>query len=124
MPRGVRAGNTLELRAAHRLEADGWTVGSRRKIAGPGDLLAVRGVIVDAETEDMPGLTEARLIEVKGTAGGPWERYGPHDRAALLALAFAIGSSAELWWWPPGASEFRVYLAAEFPTGGHGHPSR
>jgi len=42
-----------------------------------------------------------RLIQVKSTSGGPYERFGPVDRAALLREARAAGADAWLAWWPP-----------------------
>ncbi len=42
-----------------------------------------------------------RLIEVKSTAGGPYERFGPADRAELSVNAEWAGAEAWLAWWPP-----------------------
>lgn len=42
-----------------------------------------------------------RLIEVKSTAGGPYERFGPKERAALSFAAKLAGGEALLAWWPP-----------------------
>ncbi len=42
-----------------------------------------------------------RLIEVKSTAGGPYERFGPADRAELSVNAEWAGATAWLAWWPP-----------------------
>jgi Holliday junction resolvase len=42
-----------------------------------------------------------RLIEVKSTAGGPYERFGPKDRSDLLFAANLAGADAYLVWWPP-----------------------
>jgi Holliday junction resolvase len=41
------------------------------------------------------------LIQVKSTAGGPYERFGPYERAALLLEAEQAGAAAVLAWWPP-----------------------
>jgi hypothetical protein len=41
------------------------------------------------------------LIQVKSTAGGPYERFGPSDRAALALEAHQAGAAAVLAWWPP-----------------------
>jgi hypothetical protein len=43
----------------------------------------------------------ALLVEVKSTAGGAYERYGPRERAQLLAAAKLAGAQAWLVWWPP-----------------------
>ena len=42
-----------------------------------------------------------RLIEVKSTAGGPYERFGPDSRARLSLAAKLAGADAFLAWWPP-----------------------
>jgi Holliday junction resolvase len=42
-----------------------------------------------------------RLIEVKSTAGGPYEHFGPSARARLKATANMAGADACLAWWPP-----------------------
>lgn len=44
-----------------------------------------------------------RLIEVKSTAAGPYEHFGPADRADLLFAATLAGADAYLVWWPPRA---------------------
>lgn len=78
-----------ERRVGRLLEDDGWLVGSRRWVAGPGDWLAVRKVTV----------VEARLIEVKSTSK-PYERFLPADRLALIAAAEEVGATAWLYFWP------------------------
>lgn len=54
------------------------------------------------------------LIEVKSTAGGPYERFGPKDRADLQFAAEMAGADAELAWWPPRGT-LRFIPAAEWP---------
>lgn len=99
----ARKGNGRELRTASILESEGWTVGSRRHVAGPGDLLAVK----DGE--------RPRLIEVKATAGGPYEHFGPRDRNGMRAYAAERGLVAELAWWAPRAATHRIFDEAEWP---------
>jgi Holliday junction resolvase len=41
-----------------------------------------------------------RLVEVKSTAGGPFEHFGPAARARLSAAARLAGADALLAWWP------------------------
>lgn len=41
------------------------------------------------------------LVEVKSTAGGPYERFGPDARAKLAMAAELAGAVAYLVWWPP-----------------------
>lgn len=98
----ARKGSSRELRTAAILESEGWTVGSRRHVAGPGDLLAVK----DGE--------RPRLIEVKATAG-PYKTFGPRDRGALRAYAAERGLVAELAWWAPRARTHRIFDEAEWP---------
>lgn len=45
--------------------------------------------------------TRLQLVEVKSTASGPYERFGPDARARLLAVAEMAGAEAWLAWWPP-----------------------
>lgn len=87
MRRAPGAGNQRELDVMAQLKLEGWLCASRRHIAGPGDVLAFR-------------TDEALLIEVKSTAGGPYERFGPADRRALLELARSVGAEPWLYWWP------------------------
>lgn len=44
---------------------------------------------------------EVRFIEVKSTAAGPYNDFGPADREALQDAAIAAGAVAWLAWWPP-----------------------
>lgn len=54
------------------------------------------------------------LIEVKSTAGGPYERFGPADRDRLSAAARRAGAEALLAWWPP-RGELRFIPEGEWP---------
>lgn len=42
-----------------------------------------------------------RLIEVKSTAQGPYEHFGPAARVRLSLAAKLAGADALLAWWPP-----------------------
>lgn len=55
-----------------------------------------------------------RLIEVKSTAQGPYEHFGPADRADLSAAAVRAGAEAWLVWWPPRAKP-RWIAESEWP---------
>lgn len=44
---------------------------------------------------------QPRFYEVKSTAGGPYERFGPEARAKLRGAARMAGARALLCWWPP-----------------------
>lgn len=56
-----------------------------------------------------------RLVEVKSTAQGPYERFGPADRSKLTLAAKLAGADAFLVWWPPRA-EPRWIPEQEWPT--------
>lgn len=56
-----------------------------------------------------------RLVEVKSTAGGPYERFGPAARARLSAAARLAGGDAFLAWWPP-RGQLRWIAEAEWPS--------
>jgi Holliday junction resolvase len=99
----ARKGNAKELRTAELLSDDGWVVASRRHIAGPGDLLAVKG---DRAT---------RLIEVKATAAGPYAHFGPADRRTLSRYADLHGLVPELAWWAPGSRVPEFFGEADWP---------
>lgn len=71
------------------MQAEDWWVSRAAGSLGDADLVALRA-----------GRTP-RLVEVKSTAGGPYERFGPKDRADLLFAATLAGAEAWLCWWPP-----------------------
>ena len=54
------------------------------------------------------------LVEVKSTAGGPYERFGPADRKRLSLAARMAGADALLAWWPP-RGKLRWIAEAEWP---------
>jgi hypothetical protein len=110
--RAPGAGNTRELRVMDVLAEEGWLCASRRHIGGAGDVLAIRSY-VDIGSAKGEGI-DARLIEVKSTAGGPWERFGPADRQALVETAERHGAEAWLYWWPPRKPLQRIRSSA-FP---------
>lgn len=56
-----------------------------------------------------------RLVEVKSTAGGPYERFGPVDRADLSLRALWADADAYLAWWPP-RSHLHWIHETEWPT--------
>lgn len=56
-----------------------------------------------------------RIVEVKSTAGGPYERFSPADRAKLLMAAEMAGAVALLAWWPP-RGKLRWIPAEEWPV--------
>lgn len=82
-------GHDRERAVKKLLELDGWFVIRAAASLGFADLVALRD-------GDLP-----RMIEVKSTAGGPWEHFGPADRQALSDAADKAGAVAVLCWWPP-----------------------
>lgn len=106
--RGGQAGRARERQVADKLRGDDWVV-VKGTTYGVADLVALR-----------VGSTP-RLIEVKSTAGGPYERFGPAARASLIAEAERAGAQAWLAWWPPNG-KLRHIPATEWPgttvTGG------
>lgn len=84
------------------LEADGWFVIRAPGSLGFADLVALKA----GETP--------RLIEVKGTAAGPYDGFGPSDRAALAEAAIRAGAIAELAYWPAN-KELRWIRPSEWP---------
>lgn len=92
------------------LERDGWLVTRAAGSLGIFDLVALKA----GETP--------KLIEVKSTSGGPFERFGPGERERALTAALGAGGTVELWWWPkakPGETleqALRVILPSEWPA--------
>ena len=91
-------GNARENQVATLLRDEGWIVGSMRHSAGGGDLIAAR--LAPAVDWDGTNLSKVRLVEVKSTAAGPWEHFGPRDRQLMLDYAKVAGATAWLAWWP------------------------
>lgn len=54
------------------------------------------------------------LIEVKSTAQGPYEGFGPADRERLRAAAHMAGADAVLAWWPKNGT-LRMIPSNEWP---------
>lgn len=82
-------GHDRERQVRRLLEDDDWFVCRSAGSLGDVDLVALK----DGK---MP-----RLIEVKSTAGGPYERFTPKERADLIFAAKLAGADAWLVWWPP-----------------------
>lgn len=81
-------GHNRERAVRDRLQADDWWVCRAAGSLGDADLVALK-----------PG--RKLLIEVKSTAKGPYEHFGPKDREDLLFAADMAGARAVLCWWPP-----------------------
>lgn len=55
-----------------------------------------------------------QLVEVKSTAQGPWEHFGPKDREDLIFAARMAGADAVLAYWPP-RGKLRFIDETEWP---------
>jgi Holliday junction resolvase len=55
------------------------------------------------------------FVEVKSTAGGPWEHFRAQDRLDLIAVAALAGADAYLAWWPP-RGQLRWFHSSEWPN--------
>lgn len=101
-----RRGHDRERQVKRRMEAEDWFVVRAAGSLGDADLVALRAT---------PAGFEARIVEVKSTAGGPYERFGPADRAQILLAAGIAGAEAWLCWWPPRGKPQWI-PAAEWPA--------
>jgi Holliday junction resolvase len=70
------------------LRRNGWFVIRAAGSLGCADLVALRAGV------------RPIFVEVKSTAAGPYEHFGPEVRDALLAAAKLAGADAWLCWWP------------------------
>ena len=95
-------GHNRERQVRLLLEPDDWVVVRAAGSLGVCDLVAFKAG------------KQPRLIEIKSTAGGPYERFSPKDRADLIFAAFLAGAAAELVWWPP-RGKMRVIPSSEWP---------
>jgi Holliday junction resolvase len=92
-------GRTREVKVLEHLVALGWV--GVRAASGPIDVVAMAGP--DANGPDGDSEASVLLVQVKSTAGSPYERFGREDRQVLLELAERCGAEAWLAYWPPNA---------------------
>jgi Holliday junction resolvase-like predicted endonuclease len=104
--RGRSRGRSRELAVAEHYRRHGYV--AYRLAWGHADIIAMRLI---AGTE----VAVFELVQVKATAGGPYERFGPADRRALLAEAQAVGAHAVLAWWPL-RKQLRLIPSSEWPS--------
>jgi Holliday junction resolvase len=95
-------GHDRERAVKLRLQDDDWFVIRTAGSFGDADLVALKAG------------TQTWLIEVKSTAGGPYERFGPTERNRLRLAAELAGATAVLAWWPPHG-QLRFIPANEWP---------
>lgn len=85
------------------LEGEDWLVVRAAASLGVADLVALRDG------------SRPRVIEVKSTSGGPYERFQPAERARLSLAARLAGAEAWLVWWPPRTKP-RWIAESEWPS--------
>ena len=73
------------------------------------------GSIGDADLVALKAGHRPMLIEVKSTAQGPYEKFGPKDRADLSFAAQIAGADAYLYWWPP-RGVLHIIAESEWPS--------
>lgn len=71
------------------------------------DVIAMRQYGTDAPDD----ASEVLMIEVKTTAQGPFERFGPTEREALRLAAMIAGATPLLVWWPSRGTRREVPLS-------------
>lgn len=96
-------GHDRERQVKALLESQDWLVLRAAGSLGCVDLVALRDG------------SRPRLLEVKSTAQGPYERFGPRARAELAFAAELAGAEALLAWWPP-RGVLRMIPATEWPA--------
>lgn len=81
-------GHDRERAVRNKLLSDDWLAFRAPASLGCADVIALRAG------------SRPRLIEVKSTAQGPYEHFGPAARLRLSASARLAGADALLAWWP------------------------
>lgn len=86
----MNRGTSRERQVKHWLEDRDWIVFRAAGSLGEADLVALKAG------------HRPRLVQVKATSrGGPFQAFGPRERAALLLAAEISGADAYLVWYPP-----------------------
>lgn len=96
-------GHARERAVKLRLQDDDWWVARAAGSLGDADLIALKA-----------GKTPL-MIEVKSSACGPYEHFGPKDRADLIVAAELAGATPILAWWPP-RGKLRWIPSSEWPV--------
>lgn len=102
MSRGKAAGTQRERAVRDWLRDRDWLAFRAPASLGVADVVALKAG------------SRPRLVEVKSTAQGPYEHFGPRDRADLRFAAELAGADAFLAWWPP-RGELRWIPESEWP---------
>ena len=100
--RALSRGTQRERAVKALLEDKGWFVVRAPASLGSADLLACKRTCFLTYAERKP-LAEVLLVQVKSDDQkfGPFNNFGPKDRAELLADAEKAGGRATLAYWPP-----------------------
>jgi Holliday junction resolvase len=104
--RGKRAGTQRELAVRNHLRDRDWLAFRAPASLGVADVVAMKAG------------HRPQLIEVKSTANGPYEHFGPGDRQRLRFAAEIAGADAVLAWWPPRGT-LRLIPSVEWPRQPH-----
>lgn len=111
-----RRGSFLELECKRLLEAEGWLVVKAGGSLGNADLLASRRHGVSEPPTYFPDCAQVLLVQVKGTAAGPFNAFGPKERAELLSDAEKAGGRAVLAWRAPRRKWRWFYGPEDWPN--------
>jgi hypothetical protein len=87
-----------------KLRADGWVCYRAAGSHGCADIVAMKFG------------NRPRLVQVKASAQGAFEHFGPEDRQALIEEGFFADADPMLVWWPSGG-ELR-YVPSDLWPGG------
>jgi len=101
--RGKRAGTQRELAVRNHLRDRDWLAFRAPASLGVADVIALRDG------------SRPRLIEVKSTAQGPYETFGPAARHKLRLAAELAGADAYLAWWPKNGTLHWIH-SSEWPA--------
>lgn len=104
---GAARGIARERKVRVLLEERGYWTARAAGSLGDADVIAVK--------VRPAGGADVLLVEVKSTAGGPYERFGPAQRAELIEAAVKTGATPWLVWWPPRRGPVWIPVA-EWPA--------
>ena len=98
-----RRGIDRDRKVRDMLAGQDWFAVCARGSHGAADVIAIRAGSIP------------RVIQVKSTAQGPYERFGPAERAELSFAARLGGADALIAWWPP-RGQLRWITEEEWPA--------
>lgn len=96
-------GHNRERQVRLQLESEDWWVCRAAGSLGDADLVALKKG------------KRPMLVEVKSSAQGPYEHFGPAERQRLIFAAELAGADAVLCWWPP-RGRLRFVPSSEWPV--------